>query len=189
MPRIYTKTGDDGTTGLIGERRVSKDSLRIEACGSLDELNAMIGVVRSNALPERIDAILQQVQEDLFALGSELALPEGMDPEDRGLDDAAVRELEMEIDAQEARLAPVRQFILPGGAVAGAELHLARAVARRAERHCVSLSRIGNLDPRILRYLNRLSDLLFVLARAVNMQRSVPESHPAAPKKKNNRRH
>jgi cob(I)alamin adenosyltransferase len=182
LPRIYTRTGDDGTTGLIGGKRVPKDSPRVETCGSLDELNATIGVVRSRALPKRFDEILRRIQEDLFVLGAELAAPEGTDPGDQGIGDATLRRLEAEIDMLEDSLEPIRQFILPGGSTAGAELHLARALARRAERHCVSLARVEKLNPLVLRYLNRLSDLLFVLARAVNMQQSAPESHPATSK-------
>lgn len=179
MARIYTRTGDDGTTGLIGGERVSKDSPRIEACGALDELNALLGVVRSQALPERIDRALQLVQNHLFIIGAELATPQGAERKSRDLGDEEVRSLENAIDAFEDRLQPLEQFILPGGAAAGATLHLARAVARRAERCCVSLSRHDRVNPQILRYLNRLSDLCFVLARYVNRQQSVPERHPA----------
>jgi cob(I)alamin adenosyltransferase len=178
LARIYTRTGDNGTTGLIGGKRVSKDSPRVEACGSLDELNALLGVVRSQALPERIDRILQSVQDCLFTIGAELATPEGVAPHSGKLDDEEVRNLEKEIDAFENVQPPLRRFILPGGVRAGAELHLARAVARRAERLCVSLSRVEKISPQILRYLNRLSDLCFVLARDVNRQQSVPELHP-----------
>jgi cob(I)alamin adenosyltransferase len=183
LPRIYTRTGDDGTTGLIGGKRVSKDSPRIEACGSLDELNAMIGVVRSHALPESIQKVLQRVQEELFILGAELAVPADADSKRAVFDEDHVRNLEIEIDVLEENLTPIRQFILPGGTVAAAELHLVRAMARRAERSCVSLSRMEELNPQILRYLNRLSDLCFVLARTVNRQHSVPESKPMDPQK------
>jgi cob(I)alamin adenosyltransferase len=184
LSKIYTRTGDDGTTGLIGGKRMSKDSPRIEACGSLDELNALIGVVRSHGLPERIDEVLRRVQEELFTVGAELALPEDAAPRDGELGDERVRNLEKLIDTFEDSLTHIRQFILPGGSVAGAELHLARAVARRAERRCVSLAQLGKNNPWILRYLNRLSDLCFVLARAVNQQQSAAESHPTAPPKK-----
>ncbi len=178
MARIYTRTGDDGTTGLIGGKRVSKDSPSIEACGSLDELNALLGVVRSHSLPDGIDGILHRIQDRLFTIGAELATPEGVKPRNQGLSDGEVRILESHIDEFEAKLPPLRQFILPGGAGAAAELHLARAVTRRAERHCVSLSRLEKVNPQILRYLNRLSDLCFVLARYVNQQQSGPELHP-----------
>jgi cob(I)alamin adenosyltransferase len=178
VARIYTRTGDDGTTGLIGGRRVSKDSPCIEACGSLDELNAVLGVVRSHALPHEVDGILRLVQDRLFTIGAELATPEGVERRSEGLGNEEVRNLEKEIDAFEDRLQPLEQFILPGGAAAGAALHLARAVARRAERQCVSLSRLEKVNPQILRYLNRLSDLCFVLARYINRQQSMPELHP-----------
>lgn len=170
LPRIYTRTGDDGTTGLIGGKRVTKDSPRIEACGSLDEVNAGIGVVRSYALPDSVDRVLQRVQEILFRIGSELASPKDSDSGRSKLGEEEVRNLENEIDAFENDLTQLKQFILPGGTGAGAQLHLVRTLARRTERRCVSLSRIESLNPQILRYLNRLSDLCFVLARYVNQQ-------------------
>jgi len=177
LPRIYTRTGDDGTTGLIGGKRVAKDSPRIEACGSLDELNASIGVVRSQILPDNVDGVLHLVQEILCMIGTELASPKDSDGGPR-LGDEEVRTLENEIDTFENSLTPLKQFILPGGSSAGAQLHLVRVLARKTERRCVSLSRTENLNPRILHYLNRLSDLCFVLARYVNQQQSVPEEHP-----------
>lgn len=178
MVRIYTKTGDSGTTGLIGGRRISKDSPYTEAGGTLDELNAMIGVARSYGLPERIDISLQCIQDDLFMIGAELATPQGASPRSRSIGDEEIRRLENEIDATENLLEPLKQFILPAGTTASAYLHLARAVARRTERYCVALSRIENMNPKILQYLNRLSDLCFVLARHVNSLHSMPESHP-----------
>ena len=188
LPRIYTKTGDDGTTGLIGGKRVSKDCARIGASGSVDELNAVIGVVRSYQLPGRVDKVLQRIQDNLFLVGAELAIPEG-----RGesisdilpLREKDVRFLEKEIDICEENLMPLDQFILPGGASAGAMLHMARAVARRAERHLVRLSRAEKINPQLLRYLNRLSDLFFVLARSVNKLQSQQESHPTLRKVRN----
>jgi cob(I)alamin adenosyltransferase len=157
---------------------VSKDSLRVEACGSVDELSALIGVVRSHALPETVDSILQLIQDRLFLVGAELAAPDESGSKRAGIDENAVRSLEDEIDRMEEQLPPLRQFILPGGSPAGAGLHMARAVARRAERHCVSLSRLEKIDPVILRYLNRLSDLCFVLARHVNRLQSAEERRP-----------
>jgi cob(I)alamin adenosyltransferase len=177
LARIYTRTGDTGTTGLIGGTRVMKDSPRIEACGSVDELNALIGVVRSHALPEPADRILQSVQEHLFVIGAELANPDAGGHENAGIGEDPIRSLENEIDRIEEKLPVLQQFILPGGSPAGAELHMARTVVRRVERHCVSLSRLETIDPQILRYINRLSDLCFVLARCVNQQQSVPERH------------
>lgn len=179
MARIYTRTGDDGTTGLIGGKRVPKDSPRIEACGSLDELSALLGVVRSHTLPEKVDSILQLVQEHLFVIGAELATPEEVGLKREGIGESQVGMLEKAMDAFEESMPPLRKFILPGGAAAGAELHMARAVARRAERHCVTLSRLEKVNRQILCYINRLSDLCFVLARYVNRQQSVPEQHPA----------
>jgi len=178
LPRIYTRTGDDGTTGLIGGKRVSKDAGSIEACGSLDELNALIGMVRSRIIPDKVDKVLLAVQENLFTIGAELATPEDAPEKKREIRDADVLALEKEIDSFEEVLPPLKRFILPGGEAAGAELHLVRAVTRRAERRCVSLSRLQKINPQILRYLNRLSDLFFVLARYINRQQSIPESHP-----------
>ncbi len=178
MARIYTKTGDDGTTGLIGGKRVPKDSPYIEACGALDELNAHIGVTRSCKLPDNVDQCLQLVQDDLFMIGAELATPKGTDRRAQEITEEQVRRLENEIDAIQNELEPLNQFVLPGGSTPGAYLHLARAVARRAERHCVTLSRTEPVSPRILQYLNRFSDLCFVLARYVNRQQSAPEPHP-----------
>lgn len=178
MAKIYTRTGDDGTTGLIGGRRVSKDSPRVEACGSMDELNALLGTARSHRLPETMDRMLERLQRDLFSIGTELASPEGAERPRRHIREADVRALEEAIDSFEAGLQPLTRFILPGGSSAGASLHLARAVARRAERRCVALSRLENVHPLIISYLNRLSDLCFVLARYVNQLQSAPESFP-----------
>jgi cob(I)alamin adenosyltransferase len=180
VARIYTKTGDDGTTGRIGGDRVPKDSPYIDAVGSLDELNALIGIVCSLESPDDVKAMLQSVQDDLFLVGAELATPQGVDPKtkSRGVGDADIRRLEKEIDAIENKLEPLKQFILPGGSLAGAHLHLARAVARRAERNIVALSRMEEISPRILQYVNRLSDFCFVLARYVNKMHAIPEANP-----------
>jgi len=181
LTRIYTKSGDDGTTGLIGGVRVPKDSPRIEAYGSVDELNAVLGVVRSYSLPGRMDKILERIQDDLFTVGADLALPQDASRADWGiptLPEEAVQTLEKEIDECESNLDPLRQFILPGGTPAAAMLHLARTIARRAERCCVTLARAEHVDPLIVRYLNRLADLCFVLARFMNCQEAKPESHP-----------
>jgi cob(I)alamin adenosyltransferase len=178
VAKIYTRKGDDGTTGLIGGRRVPKDSPRIEAGGSVDELNAALGVARSYSLPERVDKTLQDLQNRLSAIGTEIAAPEGADPTDRQIRNEDVQALEKEIDFYEEQLTPLRQFILPGGTNAGAVLHLARAVARRAERQCVALMHLENINPRIVHYLNRLSDLCFVLARFVNRHPSASAPPP-----------
>jgi cob(I)alamin adenosyltransferase len=181
MTRIYTRSGDDGTTGLIGGRRVFKDSLRIEAYGAVDELNAIIGVVRSYVLPARVESALRRVQDDLFIIGAELAVPEDVNPDAYqvpGVRKDLIIEMESEIDACTASLKPLQQFILPGGTHAGALTHVARTVARRAERCCVALARIEKVDPMILVFLNRLSDLLFVEARLINSEAGQPETHP-----------
>ena len=168
--KIYTKTGDNGATGLFGGPRVAKDDPRIEACGAVDELNASLGVARTEGLPPEIDVLLARVQSELFDLGAELASPE---PERLGtalVGSGHVAALEAAIDRFEAPLAPLRQFILPGGTREAAALHLARTICRRAERRIVTLShRPGTaISPQLIVYANRLGDLLFVLARAVN---------------------
>jgi len=181
VTRLYTKTGDDGTTGLPDGTRVSKDSPRINAYGSLDELNALLGVVCSSSLPEPVRKILVRVQGDLFAIGAMLASHDGSGDKSSGISritDADIQALENDIDMCETRLPPLKKFLLPGGSAAGALLHLARAVARRTECCCVALARSENVASEILHYLNRLSDLLFMLARLVNHQDSQPESHP-----------
>jgi len=165
---------------------VSKDHPRIEAYGSVDELNALLGAVRSYSPPERVDGILRRIQDDLFTIGADLALPAGVDRSHYrvpAVAEADVTALEKEIDECEQGLEPLREFILPGGTTAAALLHLARTVARRAERQCVSLAQVETVDPQILRYLNRLSDLCFVLARFVNRQGGQAESHPTLGKR------
>ena len=192
MTRIYTKTGDDGTTGLIGGKRVAKDALRIEAYGSIDEMNAVLGAVVSFTLPERARRILIRIQDDLFSIGADLALPAGMERSQWGIPaitDADIKALEDEIDECEAALTPLQRFILPGGSTPGALLHLARTVARRAERRCVALAHAERVDPQIIRYLNRCSDLCFVLARLVNRENSVAELHPTFGKRNGHEAH
>jgi len=182
VTRVYTRTGDDGSTGLIGGSRVSKASLRVEAYGTIDELNAIIGMVLSHPLPHAISDTLLRVQDDLFTIGANLALPEGTGGSSWGipaLQKEDVARMEGAIDRAAAALEPLRRFILPGGTAAGALLHLARTVARRAERRCVALAEAEKMDPAVLRYLNRLSDLCFVLARAVNHDAGCAEKHPA----------
>lgn len=168
--KIYTKTGDDGETGLFAGPRVAKDHPRIEACGTVDELNAALGHAVALDPPQEVAQLLVRVQHELFALGAELSSPQ---PQACGLvliEDEHVVYLERTIDRFEAELPPLDQFILPGGSLASAALHLARSVCRRAERRVVSLRRAepeGTAD-RLVRYLNRLGDLLFVLARSAN---------------------
>lgn len=167
--KIYTKTGDAGETGLFAGDRVPKDHLRIEAYGTVDELNACLGVARAAAPPESIERCLERIQHELFAVGAELATP---DPARHGLqwaDEAASAVLERDIDRFEAELPPLRQFILPAGTPAAAALHQARGVCRRAERRVVTLCRADlSVSTQVVIYLNRLGDLLFVLARAAN---------------------
>jgi cob(I)alamin adenosyltransferase len=173
--KIYTKTGDAGETGLFAGPRVRKDHPRIEAYGDVDELNSVLGMVRAEPLPQPLDALLAGIQNRLFDLGAELATP---DPAKRGadaIDAEAVAALETAIDAHEARLTPLDTFILPGGSKAAAVLHLARAVCRRAERRVITLAGTPQEDvsPLAIIFLNRLSDLLFVLARHANFDAGV----------------
>jgi cob(I)alamin adenosyltransferase len=173
LNRIYTKTGDDGTTALgSGERRLKSD-LRVEAYGTVDETNAAIGIARLHLVKEPdVDAIMTRVQNDLFDLGADFAVPEGESaPKERlRIIEAQVTRLEAEIDRLNASLKPLRSFVLPGGEPSAAYLHLARTVCRRAERLAVQLSqqKSEKVNPAAIRYLNRLSDLLFVAARYVN---------------------
>lgn len=183
LNRIYTRTGDDGTTGLTGGERRLKHDPRIEALGAVDEANAAIGLARLHTAGEAdglrgVDAILARVQNDLFDLGADLSTPQP-DAEDADepeafealrIVSAQVSRLEADIDAFNAALAPLRSFVLPGGTPASAALHLARTICRRAERQAFALAahEPDGVSPVLLRYLNRLSDLLFVLARVAN---------------------
>jgi cob(I)alamin adenosyltransferase len=168
--KIYTKTGDEGMTGLLGNRRLPKDDVRIDAYGTVDELNAALGVARAQGLDSVADGLTAQLQSDLFVVGSALADPSPTGPFHNAVTGEHVARLETTIDALETELKPLTQFILPGGCLAAAHIHLARTVCRRAERLTVKLSRQAgeNVPNSLIIYLNRLSDLLFVLARAVN---------------------
>lgn len=166
--KIYTKTGDQGETGLFGGPRVRKDDSRIEAIGDVDELNALIGVVRCEPLDERLDALFYAIQNELFDLGAQLASPGPGRAGAPHVTAAHIERLERAIDEYEASLPPLRAFILPGGVRAAALLHSARTVCRRAERRVVCLAQQAALAGEIVIYLNRLSDLLFVLARVAN---------------------
>ena len=170
--KIYTKTGDAGSTGLFGGGRVGKDDPRVEAYGDVDELNACIGVARAAEPMPRIDEILVGIQRDLFAIGALLATPDrekmAQQLDKARIDDARIRDLELAIDHADAELEPLRSFILPGGSPKAATLHVARTVCRRAERHVVHLQREVELPSLVVIYLNRLSDLLFTLARLAN---------------------
>lgn len=176
--KIYTRTGDEGDTGLFGGPRVPKDHPRIEAYGDVDELNAFLGAARLEiaALDPQIDELLARVQNNLFDVGAELATP---DPQKspRTIGPSHIRALEEAIDRYEADLPPLKQFILPGGSPSGAQLHLARTVCRRAERRVIHLAATSGeqVASELIIYLNRLSDLLFVLARAANQLAGVPD--------------
>ena len=164
--KIYTKTGDQGDTTLFGGQRVPKDALRIEAYGTVDELNSVLGLVRADNLPSDVDAVLEQVQNDLFALGADLATPRLIQKKEvRRIEPRDVHTLEKQIDRFERSLKPLRSFVLPGGSPTAARLHLARTVCRRAERIVVRLSRNEDIGEGGIMFLNRLSDLLFVIAR------------------------
>lgn len=176
--KIYTRKGDKGETGLIGGTRLLKSALRVEAYGEVDELNAVLGWIRAKLTDETIRAELLQIQRDLFAVGAQLADPTGhveQKAEKAGLHEERVRGLEGIIDRYDTALSPLRAFILPGGSEGGALLHLARTVCRRAERRMVALSRDVPLSPVLITYINRLSDLLFTLARAVNREAGIEE--------------
>ncbi|HEV8348204.1 MAG TPA: cob(I)yrinic acid a,c-diamide adenosyltransferase [Vicinamibacterales bacterium] len=175
--KIYTRTGDTGETSLLGGARVSKHDPRVDAYGEVDELNAWLGLARASRVDPAIDQELVRLQQDLFALGAQLADPAGKlatRVTKAIIADEHVTRLESLIDRLEAELPSLRRFILAGGTPAGAALHVARTVCRRAERRMVALD--PPVDPVLLRYINRLSDLLFVLARAVNHRGGVPET-------------
>jgi cob(I)alamin adenosyltransferase len=175
--KIYTRTGDTGETSLFSGDRARKDDPRIDAYGEIDELNAWLGLVRASPIDSALDHALAALQRDLFALGAQLA-----DPADKlaprvtkaVIDDDHILRLEQLIDQLETELPPLRRFILAGGTAAGAALHVARTVCRRAERRMVALT--PPVDPALLRYVNRLSDLLFVLARVANHRGGVAET-------------
>ena len=165
LSKIYTRTGDDGTTGLGDGSRAEKDCERIEAIGAVDELNSAIGIALTHSLPEAIQQALTQIQHQLFDLGGELSIP-GYDL----LTLEQVDRLEEVLDELNKDLSPLKDFILPGGTAAAAACHFARCVCRRAERRLVTLSHYEEISDASLMYLNRLSDLLFVMARSINKQ-------------------
>ncbi len=180
MPRItkvYTRTGDDGTTGLGGGQRVPKDSLRVAAFGTVDELNSQIGVAVALGLVERLMVALRPIQNELFHVGSDLCILE----EDKQkfavpqIGERHVVALEQLMDELSAQIAPLENFVLPGGAPGAAQLHVARTVCRRAERETIALSREEPIGEFVIRYLNRLSDALFVMARYENHVREMPD--------------
>ena len=175
--KIYTRTGDDGTTGLFGGGRVAKASARVEAYGTVDEANATIGVARAEGLPGAVDDVLRAVQDDLFTLGAELACVPGKEPNLKltllSAEDGT--RLEAAIDAAEAGLPALTAFVLPGGSRGAAALHVARTVTRRAERAVLAAHEESAIRAELVVYLNRLSDLLFVLARRVNHEAGVAD--------------
>jgi cob(I)alamin adenosyltransferase len=177
--KIYTRKGDGGETGLFGGGRVPKAHVRVDACGDVDELNAALGVARAVVADEEIRTRLSRIQNDLFSLGASLATPGAEDgsarPSTPPLPTARVQEMEGWIDAASGETPPLRNFILPGGSEGAATLHLARTICRRAERAVVRLSLREAADPVVLQYLNRLSDLLFALARLENHRAGVPD--------------
>jgi cob(I)alamin adenosyltransferase len=181
LTRIYTRTGDDGTTGLADGSRVPKDAPRVEALGDVDELNSVLGLLLAEALPDALGAALEGVQHDLFDLGAELAVPGGS-----FLDGARVPELERWLDRLNGELPPLEEFILPGGGRAAALCHQARAVCRRAERRLIALAREEAVSENARHYLNRLSDLLFVAARILAREAGGREVlwRPAAERKR-----
>jgi cob(I)alamin adenosyltransferase len=175
--KIYTKTGDTGETSLFSGGRVRKSNPRVDAYGTVDELNSVLGLARAYPLPEPADTWLERIQNELFIIGADLATP--LDAKADWLvrlDNAPVDLLEREIDALDAELPPLKNFILPGGTPAAATLHIARTVCRRAERITVELSDGDPINPLVITYLNRLSDFLFTLARWVNYKMDEPET-------------
>ena len=177
--KIYTRRGDGGETDLFGGPRVGKDDLRVEAYGSVDELNAVLGTAIAETGHDDVRDLLTEIQSALFDLGAYLATPEAARREKSGVPEpeaSLVEELEARMDGFESELEPLRAFVLPGGTRASAALHVARTVCRRAERRCVALARDEALDAPAIGYLNRLSDLFFVLARLENARAGVPDT-------------
>jgi cob(I)alamin adenosyltransferase len=180
--KIYTKTGDGGDTALFGGGRVGKDDVRVDAYGQVDELNSVLAVARAEGLGD-LDALTRTLQEQLFTVGSILATPSGTKAA-KSIPPLGARwvvEMEQAIDAFDQQLRPLSTFILPGGSRAAAYLHLARTVCRRAERRVVPLARAGKVEPAVVVYLNRLSDLLFTMARVANLRAQVDDVPWTAP--------
>lgn len=174
--KIYTKTGDSGQTGLFAGPRVLKDDPRIEAYGTVDELNAAIGLARCEALPPEVEQTLERVQSELFSVGAELATPEPGQHGTALASEAMTTALERAIDNLEAGLPPLKHFILPAGTRGAALVHVARGVCRQAERRVVTLTQAAAVSPLIVQYLNRLGDYLFVAARFVNQEARAEET-------------
>ena len=170
LTKIYTRTGDKGTTGLGDGTRVDKDAARVETFGTVDELNCAIGMVLAEELPDAVRGCLSRVQNELFDLGGELCIPSRS-----AIDETYVARLEADLDQFNSELPSLKEFILPGGGRAGSACHLARAICRRAERRAVSLNRSEALNTHTIVYLNRLSDLLFVVSRLINRSQGQAE--------------
>ena len=177
--KIYTKTGDTGDTGLFGGGRVAKDHPRVEAYGDVDELNAVLGMARAVELMPRVDEVLVPIQRDLFAIGALLATPHPEKMREQlakaRIDEDRIAQLERAIDDCDSELEPLKSFIVPGGTPKAAALHVARTVCRRAERNVVRLRHVEDIPQLVVIYLNRLSDLLFVLARVANRRAGAGE--------------
>jgi cob(I)alamin adenosyltransferase len=176
--KVYTRRGDGGQTDLFGGERVAKDALRVEAYGAVDELNAALGVAAAASAERDLRELLARIQTMLFALGGSLATPDAAHRAKSGMPEPAqsdVDELERRIDGLEGELAPLARFVLPGGTPAAAALHVARTICRRAERRCVQLARDEAIPPIGIAFLNRLSDLLFVMARVANRRAGVAD--------------
>ena len=178
ISKVTTRTGDEGQTSLANGQRVGKASARIAAIGDVDELNSLIGLVRTKPGEASGGPLLEAIQHHLFIMGGDLATPEGASAPSglRRISESEVAQIEAQLQPINSSLPPLREFILPGGSETGALLHLARSVARRAERSVAALATAEPINPQLLIYLNRLSDLLFVLARQVNRQSGVPET-------------
>jgi len=173
ISKVYTKAGDGGQTSLVGGERVSKASSRVDAYGDVDELNSLIGLARAHLDYPHVDEVLSLIQNDLFTVGGDLASP--TDVQVPRIEESFIKNLEESADRFLTHLEPLQEFILPGGSVGGATLHLARAVARRAERRVVALAQTEEINSQVVVYLNRLSDLLFILARIANQHDDVSE--------------
>jgi cob(I)alamin adenosyltransferase len=177
LTKIYTRTGDDGTTGLGGGQRVPKDSPRIESYGTIDELNSFIGVAIAAGLNDELAAMFKVIQNDLFHVGSSLCVLEADQKKFKmiQISESHIKQLEKYIDKLQESLKPLENFILPGGSIGAAELHVCRCVCRRAEREILRLKREEPINEHVLKYVNRLSDLLFVMARYENLTKKVPD--------------
>ncbi len=181
LSRIVTRSGDKGMTGLSDGSRIRKDAPRIEVLGDIDELNCALGMILAQKLPSDIKRCLDEIQQSLFDLGAEISMPDG-----HRMDSKGPRRIEKQLEILNATLPPLREFIMPGGTPAMAACHLARGICRRAERHAVALDRDEGVNPEILTFLNRLSDLLFVIARSLGRSAATTEvewqpTPPSAP--------